>query len=640
VPFIYQAETRSLVPGAGTLQEHTMVATSDGRLGFVGVLEYPKRYAQPGELRLIVINADGSVPDGGVVRTLIHHERNKAHAASLALSPDEKTIYASDVRRINYRDLKYGRNVNKVLKFGWDDKTPEPFIAPPSADGNSKFNDPKGICTDKDGNVFICDKGNNRVAIFKPDGSFLGAMKVTSPERVAVHPKTGVVYVLGGAFISDVLKFASWKSGKPMAKAKLGICRHRDYRVTMVLEHTGEKPSLWFGSGRGHWCKPGPRTSFLRMEDNGASFGKAVNVRSLPANRGPGAGDVTTMSYNRQRDILHVGNRFFDVKAGKFTQQLGDRNAKYIGAFGLDGNFYGQKFPALVGRFGRDLKLLPFPKAKARNGQLVGPGGTMRLRGRGVTADAHGNVFNLWQRSVKECKGEWNMLYSYKPDGSLLKEKLIDADIRSLNSPRLDYQGNIYLALGLRPGKDRLPAGLKGKLPRDKKDPDAVGGLNSYPLIYGSIAKFGPEGGEIRKGNGGRECNYAYGTVTHVKGAKWIFSGASNVPSWRTPGTPDICLCESPRFDVDGFGRSFYPDAGRFRVGVLDTGGNEICTFGTYGNVDSAGQGSAVPVPDIPFHWPQAVAVGPDMVYVGDRLNHRVVCVKLGYAAEEVCPVP
>ena len=221
------------------------------------------------------------MPAGGVVRTLIHHERNKAQAASLALSPDEKTIYASDVRRINYRDLKYGLNINKVLKFGWDDKTPKNFPAE-SAGGNANFNDPKGICTDKDGNVFICDKGNNRVAIFKPDGSFLGAMKVTSPERVAVHPKTGAVYVLGGAFISDVLKFASWKSSEPMAKAKLGICRHRDYRVTMALEYTGAKPSLWFGSGRGHWCKPGPKTSFLRMEDKGGSFG-AVSYTHLRA---------------------------------------------------------------------------------------------------------------------------------------------------------------------------------------------------------------------------------------------------------------------------------------------------------------------------------------------------------------------
>src|SRR6185436_15254345 len=214
------------------------------------------------------------------------------------------------------------------------------------------------------------------------------------------------------------------------------------------------------------------------------------------------------------------------------------------------------------------------------------------------------------------------------PDGGLKNKTLIDADIRSLNSVRVDAAGNIYLALGLRPGKDQLPPGLKGKLPEGPKDPDAVRGINFYPLLYGSIAKFGPDGGEIRPGVGGVPCNYAWGTEIEVKGARWIFSGASNVPSWRTKGTPDICLCESSRFDVDGFGRSFFPDAGQFRVGMLDTNGNLIGWFGTYGNPDAAGAG-------IPFWWPHAVTVGDKAVFIADRLNRRIVRVELGYRAEE-----
>ena len=117
-----------------------------------------------------------------------------------------------------------------------------------------------------------------------------------------------------------------------------------------------------------------------------------------------------------------------------------------------------------------------------------------------------------------------------------------------------------------------------------------------------------------------------------MKGAKWIFPGASNVPSWRTKGTPDICLCESSRFDVDGFGRSFFPDAGLFRVGMIDTNGNEIGWFGSYGNPDAS-------APEI-FWWPHAVAVGDDAVFVADRLNRRVARLKLGHQAEAVCPVP
>jgi hypothetical protein len=92
--------------------------------------------------------------------------------------------------------------------------------------------------------------------------------------------------------------------------------------------------------------------------------------------------------------------------------------------------------------------------------------------------------------------------------------------------------------------------------------------------------------------------------------------------------------------DVDGFGRSFFCDAGRFRVGVIDTAGNELGWIGGYGNQDSAGPGSAIPKPEIAFAWPQAVAVGDQAVYVGDRLNRRIVRVKLGYAVEQNCEVP
>jgi hypothetical protein len=75
-------------------------------------------------------------------------------------------------------------------------------------------------------------------------------------------------------------------------------------------------------------------------------------------------------------------------------------------------------------------------------------------------------------------------------------------------------------------------------------------------------------------------------------------------------------------------------------VGVLDTAGNLIAWFGAYGNQDSAGPGSLVPVPAIPMAWPQSVAVDDSTAYIGDRLNRRVVRVRLRYAAEATCELP
>ena len=52
-----------------------------------------------------------------------------------------------------------------------------------------------------------------------------------------------------------------------------------------------------------------------------------------------------------------------------------------------------------------------------------------------------------------------------------------------------------------------------------------------------------------------------------------------------------------------------------------------------------AGPGAAT-ASEIPFAWPQAVAVGNGYVYVGDRVNRRIVRVKLEHAASETVAIP
>ncbi len=99
-------------------------------------------------------------------------------------------------------------------------------------------------------------------------------------------------------------------------------------------------------------------------------------------------------------------------------------------------------------------------------------------------------------------------------------------------------------------------------------------------------------------------------------------------------------MCEGSGFDVDPFGRVFFPNLGQFRVEVVDTNNNPITTFGKYGNEDSGGPKALVQKPDIPLAWPTYVAVSDRWAYVADTVNRRVVRVKLAYAAEETCPVP
>src|SRR5262249_14216582 len=145
-----------------------------------------------------------------------------------------------------------------------------------------------------------------------------------------------------------------------------------------------------------------------------------------------------------------------------------------------------------------------------------------------------------------------------------------------------------------------------------------------------------------------------------LQGALWWRSGFS--PVGKTQGN-DQCHCTASDFDVDDFGRVFLPDTGRFRVGVLDTNGNEILSFGAYGNQDFCGPESYVidpttkllrprqpsdpaslvspfATPEIAFGWIVGLAVTDKFAYVDDVINKRILRIKLSYAAEERTAIP
>ncbi len=632
VPFLYQAETRSLLPGAGDLPAQRPVATSDGRLAFVAIREGPKRYAQAGANQVLVLQtADGepAKPFAGPVLTT-----NSSTAACLALSPDERTIFATGLRDGPYRKKKPH---HVVYQFGWDAEKPRIFAGELNSSGSDEghLDDPRSVAVDGAGNVYVADLGNDRIAIFAPDGSWLGSIPVDSPVRVEVHAKTGAIYVVGGEKTDQLTKFAALDQPKPVATLTLPSFKHDFYTVVMALDQSAKTPVLWLGSPRGRYAK----FDLLRIEDRGDTFAEPVDVGRKNREAKPYAGPVLGLALDRRGNRLLVNSQVYDLAEKTWKRGIREAGGKSIGglgvgSFGLDGHFYSQIYPNFVRRLGPDLKPAPFAENASRRGDLLSPiEGTMRARGRGVTADAAGNVYVLWEDTENFTRGQaYNHLYVYGPNGALKTAKLIESRIRSLNSVRLDPAGNIYLALGLRPGESTLPPGLEGQVPAGREDPDAVGEINAYPMMYGSIVKFGPEGGAIVEDAGPEAltCNFAFGSPMQIRGAQWIFSGASPVVSWRTPGTPDICNCESPRFDVDAYGRVFFPDAARFRVGILDTGGNLLGWFGAYGNVDSDAE--------FPFYWPYSVSADADgHVYVGDRLNRRVASVRLEFAQTAVC---
>ena len=226
--------------------------------------------------------------------------------------------------------------------------------------------------------------------------------------------------------------------------------------------------------------------------------------------------------------------------------------------------------------------------------------------------------------------------------------------------PRLDAKGNIYLADLVKPPDRSYPEFFDGKLPAPPKQT-----RRRRPVLVQLHVRqhhqvpadrrhhLAPEGPAQKLPWASRRptcwpspssrSRRHFATQPHltgeIQGALWTRFGYAPY-SAHMSGNTSHCMCEGSGFDVDPFGRVFFPNLGQFRIEVVDTNNNPITTFGKYGNEDSGGPSARVKKPDIPLAWPVYVAVSDRCAYVADTVNRRVVRVKLAYAAEATCAVP
>jgi len=123
-----------------------------------------------------------------------------------------------------------------------------------------------------------------------------------------------------------------------------------------------------------------------------------------------------------------------------------------------------------------------------------------------------------------------------------------------------------------------------------------------------------------------------------VEGAHWMYGGVGYGGKNRGVG----CACFNARATYDYFDRSFGPEVDRYRVAVLDANGNLILRIGQYGNRDSAGPGSRVPLGGDEvglFHGAYLGTHGDRNLYIADYGNQRIVSVKLEYHVEARKPL-
>jgi DNA-binding beta-propeller fold protein YncE len=665
VPIIYGGYTSDTGPFLSGFRSQRLEVTSQGWIIMASGAN--DMWDQTVPRHVLVIKPDGTTPpEVGFVGPKLGPASRYGigvREQQLAASPDGNTLYFAGMGMA----LKTPVGVHCIGKFGWQDKGPVLFIGKPDEPGadGEHLNLPETVSTDSKGNLLVADFGNNRVAVFSPEGKFLGETKVDRPKYVCVHPGTGAMYVMTAPVVV--------KGNRPEPFAVIKFDKAMDGREIARLEQKGLDPVLALDPGAAPARLWLANNSLCPIDDRGDKLELGGNVIKPVEN---GFVSPLYMCADPARDRLYVADFRFnilavDLKTGKISPFLKASEA----AVDRDGNVYvldGYNSNT-ISRYAPDGKPLPFATGSNKL-SIKFRNGLPNVGVKGLTVAPNGDIYAYQDNNTAAPTHIWQ----FGPDGKVKREDFVTGiPFDSGTGLAADHAGNLYAGINIHAPGAFYPADFSNQIPplawytpydasrgwyntpQRKLPVDPPWSrpyLNFYLYQYGSIFQFGPEGGRLfsgplsKTGEGvrmegvpadAREFRNAYlSQVVWLAGAKWEYRGfgicAARTEGWGDPG----CSCMSSRFGMDEYDRLFVPDVFRFSVGVVDTAGNEITRIGAYGNVDSAGPGSLLPEPAIPLAAPNAVAAGNGKVYVADRKNRRIVVMNLQFASEAACAIP
>lgn len=452
-----------------------------------------------------------------------------------------------------------------------------------------------------------------------------------------------------------------------------------------MVDCNGKKPTLWIGQGKSN--ETGIRLySFEKNElklirDFGGETVKSIK-RNVPA------------SYLRQRiyvnptnDIIYVAEG--DAGVGKSTGRLLEINTstKKVNmielpfdaedfALDYDGFIYLKAMYEIARYDPKSWKEVPFDygeeKAKAgfasslnegkgkRNADLISSlrltvnrynhhGGMMVNASGKIIVSIHGGQENDIDRKLTEeeknnfkvnayrGRGNSGLVWIFDKHGKLIADDALPG-ISFTHGVGLDKDDNIYvmaMANRLIKGKRYFNystdtvikfSAMKGKVYSESTNPAFV----ALPFSSENKPKRSPD---IDFHGGGRigKC--------WVDGAEWFFGGVGfNGRNEKTVEPPMGCDCHNSRFALDYFARSFATELGRYSVAIVDSSGNLITRVGKYGNADSQGPNSLVPLGDDEvglMHSNYVATLSDKFLFIADIGNQQIVMVKLNYHLSE-----
>lgn len=503
--------------------------------------------------------------------------------------------------------------------------------------GNYGYAALQGTAQDSSGRIYVCDRLHQRVGVYDANAANLRYLPVIAPHRVAVCGRTGNVFVVtqtqavwGGSSVNvvKIIKFASFAQGNTpvctlqVASATLG--RSGVSAVTNIaVNDVSSQTTLWIGvPGAGVKLYRDDGTTLTLVRDMGAESRRQNELGS--ENPTP-----DRLVVDRRNENLFISNSWYSLYkitdwSNPIVRPCSTKTKKrlYASDVTISPNnllymFEGTTYTGPVTRYTLDSKTdSMMPKPFANTGQdTLTPSVYSRfspcsgVRGLAVAPDGRVAVMGL--------AADRNTYYVgiYADSGSRVKTygKVQLGSVSHLSGGvKFDLHGNLYVGSGYRTSPFAVP--------------DVFLTDTGFKWGVGSVFKFnGLDSGAI----------LATGPVNAAK--------AYNLP--LSPFSADRrggCVCRSPRFDLDPYGRLFLPSAVTCQVSIADNEGNLIHRFGKYGNLDSRGNQPGLPTQDvvagseIPLGWPTSVAASEDYLYVSDYINYRIVRVKMTYAADNM----
>jgi hypothetical protein len=469
-----------------------------------------------------------------------------------------------------------------------------------------------GIAFDDSGHVLICDRMRQEVGIYDT-ATFakVGAISVSDPHMVEVNKKTGEIYVLSGRLTGywvgevSIRKYSGWQNPTLTASLLNFQSRYHDYAPIerFVLVDNAVKPMIWFSM-----------FTVLLIQDEGDHFTIFKNFDDLCVNErtGKAPGVYERLVVDRRNETVYSDNgkaslfKISDwntIKVAPCTTSNRQRLYGAEAAVSADGSLYvraGSGFNGPLLKFTTDYYPAPV-SLKGSNQVHDDVYGKMGV-GYGELGFTVGRTGRVYIMEMAFGFRQGAIVHGTDQDSAFHDSLVIVQDPYSTASGiRVGYDGDIYMGYSKRAASHVVPAGFAGDA--------GYGGV-------GSIYKLPPSGTRIVGG---------------------VVTGLNAYPQGLGVFSPTgPCACRTPRFDLDPWGRLFIPNAITSEVIVADNAGNDIVKFGSYGNVDSKGPGSLVPVPEIPLASPLDVAASDNFIYIADWVNARIVRVKMDYALQNI----